>query len=93
MVSSDLKAQYETFKNILIHDLSLPIIYAQTLVYGMFAARYHDEVLDTFSRQDAAEKILKTNLFLRMLFDYVAGINIDSISNIQLITYLMFSLQ
>ena len=85
MVSSDLKAQYENFKNILIHDLSprgFADIYAQTLAYGMFAARYHDEVLDTFSRQEAAEKILKTNLFLRMLFDYVAGINIDGVSNI-----------
>ncbi|APC92020.1 MULTISPECIES: type ISP restriction/modification enzyme [Francisella] len=78
--SSDLKAQYETFKNILIHDLSprgFADIYAQTLAYGMFAARYHDEVLDTFSRQEAAEKIPKTNPFLRMLFDYVAGTNID----------------
>ncbi|WP_395167488.1 type ISP restriction/modification enzyme [Francisella salimarina] len=78
--NSGLRSQYETFKNILIHDLTpkgFADIYAQTLAYGMFAARYHDEVLDTFSRQEAAEKIPKTNPFLRMLFDYVAGTNID----------------
>ncbi|AJI57966.1 N-6 DNA Methylase family protein [Francisella philomiragia] len=78
--NSGLRSQYETFRNILIHDLTpkgFADIYAQTLAYGMFAARYHDEVLDTFSRQEAAEKIPKTNPFLRMLFDYVAGTNID----------------
>jgi len=78
--NSGLRSQYETFRNILIHDLTpkgFADIYAQTLAYGMFAARYHDEVLDTFSCQEAAEKIPKTNPFLRMLFDYVAGTNID----------------
>ncbi|API87320.1 type ISP restriction/modification enzyme [Francisella uliginis] len=78
--NSGLRSQYETFRNILIHDLTpkgFADIYAQTLAYGMFAARYHDKVLDTFSRQEAAEKIPKTNPFLRMLFDYVAGTNID----------------
>ncbi|AEB27442.1 Adenine specific DNA methyltransferase [Francisella cf. novicida Fx1] len=78
--NTELNEQYETFKDILIHDLTpkgFSDIYAQTLAYGMFAARYHDEVLDTFSRQEAAEKIPKSNPFLRRLFDYVAGTNID----------------
>lgn len=77
---SDLWSQYETFRNILIHDLTpkgFADIYAQTLAYGMFAARYHDEVLNTFSRQEAGEKIPKSNPFLRMLFNYVAGPDID----------------
>lgn len=43
----------------------------------MFAARLHDDTLDTFSRQEAAKLIPRTNPFLRRLFDYVAGVNID----------------
>ena len=77
---SSIKAQYETFKQILIHDLTpqaFADIYAQTLAYGMFAARLHDKTLDDFSRQEAAELIPKTNPFLRRLFGYVAGPDID----------------
>ena len=43
----------------------------------MFAARLHDDTLDTFSRQEAAELIPKTNPFLRKLFSHVVGIDID----------------
>ena len=78
--NTSLKQQYETFKSILIHDLTPPgfaDIYAQTLAYGMFAARLHDRTLETFSRQEAAELIPKTNPFLRKLFNHVAGPDID----------------
>ena len=79
--NTELKAQYKTFKKVLIHDLSpqdFADIYAQTLAYGMFAARLNDQTLDTFSRQEAAELIPKSNPFLRKLFNDVAGIDIDS---------------
>ncbi len=75
-----LQQQYETFKTILIHDLKpkqFADIYAQTLAYGMFAARLHDKTLENFSRQEAAELIPKSNPFLRKLFQYVAGYDID----------------
>lgn len=49
----------------------------QTLAYGLFAARLHDASLDTFSRQEAANLIPKTNPFLRWLFQYIAGYDID----------------
>ncbi len=78
--NTSLRGQYKTFKNILIHDLTpkaFADIYAQTLAYGMFAARLHDTTLDDFSRQEAAELIPKTNPFLRKLFQYVAGYDID----------------
>jgi predicted helicase len=78
--NTDLKNQYETFKSILIHDLTpqgFADIYAQTLAYGMFAARLHDKSLDTFSRQEAAMLIPKSNPFLRKLFNHVAGNDID----------------
>jgi len=78
--NTSLRGQYESFKHILIHDLSpkgFADIYAQTLAYGMFAARLHDPTLDDFSRQEAAELIPKTNPFLRKLFGYIAGPDID----------------
>ncbi len=78
--NTSLKGQYDTFKQILIHDLKpkgFADIYAQTLAYGMFAARLHDPTLDDFSRQEAAELIPKSNPFLRKLFGYVAGPDID----------------
>ncbi len=78
--NTSLKGQYDTFKQILIHDLSpkdFADIYAQTLAYGMFAARLHDTTLNNFSRQEAAELIPKTNPFLRRLFQYIAGYDID----------------
>lgn len=78
--NTSLKGQFETFKQILIHDLTpkgFADIYAQTLAYGMFAARLHDPSLENFSRQEAAELIPKTNPFLRKLFQYVAGYDID----------------
>ncbi len=78
--NSSLQDQYNSFKNILIHDLdpkAFADIYAQTLAYGMFAARLHDTTLNDFSRQEAAELIPKTNPFLRRLFGYIAGPEID----------------
>lgn len=78
--NTSLKDQYDTFKEILIHDLKpkdFADIYAQTLAYGMFAARLHDTILDGFSRQEAAALIPKSNPFLRKLFGYIAGPDID----------------
>lgn len=78
--NTSLQGQYRTFKDILIHDLQpkgFADIYAQTLAYGMFAARLHDPSLHDFSRQEAAELIPKSNPFLRKLFGYVAGPDID----------------
>lgn len=77
---STLKEQMLAFKNILIHDITpkgFADVYAQTIAYGMFAARLHDPDLDTFSRQEAAELIPKSNPFLRRLFGYIAGPDID----------------
>lgn len=78
--NTSLRGQFETFKDILIHDLdakSFADIYAQTLAYGMFAARYHDQTPEDFSRYEAAELIPKTNPFLKKLFTYIAGPDID----------------
>ncbi len=78
--NSTLKEQMLAFKDILIHDITpkgFADVYAQTIAYGMFAARLHDPTLNTFSRQEAAELIPKSNPFLRKLFGYIAGPDID----------------
>jgi len=77
---STLKEQMLAFKDILIHDITpkgFADVYAQTIAYGMFAARLHDPSLNSFSRQEAAELIPKSNPFLRKLFGYIAGPDID----------------
>ena len=78
--NSTLKEQMNAFKQILIHDIKpkeFADIYAQTIAYGMFAARLHDETLEDFSRQEAANLIPKSNPFLRKLFQYISGYDID----------------
>jgi predicted helicase len=76
----NLHNQYESFKQYLIHDITkkgFADIYSQTIAYGMFAARLNDLSLPDFSRQEAAELIPKSNPFLRNLFQYIAGYNLD----------------
>lgn len=78
--NSTLRDQMQAFKEILIHNIepkSFADIYAQTVAYGLFAARLNDPTLETFSRQEAAELIPKTNPFLRRLFQHIAGPEID----------------
>ncbi|MCB8964207.1 MAG: N-6 DNA methylase [Bacteroidales bacterium] len=78
--NSSLKDQMIAFKQILIHDITpkgFADVYAQTIAYGMFAARLHDTSLNDFSRQEAAELIPKSNPFLRKLFGYISGPDID----------------
>ncbi len=79
--NNTLHEQLKAFKQILIHDITekeFADIYAQTIAYGMFAARLHDQSLGTFTRQEAAELIPKSNPFLRKLFQYIAGYDLDS---------------
>ena len=78
--TGELAGQWNAFKNILIHDLTekaFADIYAQTIAYGMFAARLHDKTPDTFSRAEAAMLIPETNPFLRKIFQSIAGFDMD----------------
>src|SRR5574344_1816576 len=78
--NNSIREQLEVFKATLIHDItpeSFADIYAQTIAYGMFAARLHDDTMDTFSRQEAVFLIPKSNPFLRGLFNYVSGAECD----------------
>jgi len=71
---------YKAIKKMLVHDLTIDTfsdMYAQTLVYGLFVARYHDDSLDTFSRQEARDLVPASNPFLQHFFDHIAGPNFD----------------
>lgn len=78
--NSDLIKLYETIKKLLVHDLeidSFADMYAQTLVYGLFVARFYDKSLGGFSRQEARELIPNSNPLLRHFFDHIVGADFD----------------
>ena len=78
--NENLRGQYQAFKDVLIQELKkedFADIYAQTIAYGMFAARLHDETPENFSREEAARLIPKTNPFLRQIFNNLAGNDLD----------------
>ena len=71
---------YKAIKKMLVHDLTIDTfsdMYAQTLVYGLFVARYYDDSPDTFSRQEARDLVPASNPFLQHFFDHIAGPNFD----------------
>jgi len=78
--NAEILRLYETFKKLLIHDLTpeaFADMYAQTLVYGLFVARYYDETPETFSRQEARDLVPASNPLLRHFFDHIVGPNFD----------------
>jgi predicted helicase len=78
--NEELLKIYKTIKKLLVHDLTINTfadMYAQTLVYGLFAARYHDENPESFTRQEARDLIPKSNPLLRHFFDHIVGPNFD----------------
>ena len=78
--NDNLRGQYNAFKDVLIQELKpsdFADIYAQTIAYGMFAARLHDDTPENFSREEAAKLIPKTNPFLRQIFNNLAGNDLD----------------
>jgi predicted helicase len=75
-----LYQQLESFQRVLIKDLTVEQfadMYAQTICYGLFAARFNTDNINTFSRETAAFKLPKTNPFLRSIFGQIAGPDLD----------------
>ncbi len=73
---ADLVKMLDVVKDSLVSGLdneTFADMYAQTLVYGLFAARYNDKTAESFSRAEARELVPKTNPFLRSFFDHIAG--------------------
>lgn len=77
----ELARIYEMMKQMLIHDLEpkkFADMYAQTLVYGLFVARYGDDSPADFSRTEARDLVPKSNPFLQHFFDHIVGPNFDT---------------
>jgi predicted helicase len=77
---SEIKKIYEMMKELLVADLTeeqFADMYSQTLVYGLFVARYNDNTQDNFSRAEARDLVPATNPFLREFFDHITGSNFN----------------
>jgi predicted helicase len=78
--NSSLQSQLKSFREVLLRDLTneqFADMYAQTITYGMFTARYNTNNIQGFSRQSAAYELPKTNPFLRKTFGHIAGFDLD----------------
>lgn len=79
--STELSKIYDMMTKLLIHDLEpqkFADMYAQTLVYGLFVARYGDNTPDSFTRSEARDLVPKSNPFLQHFFDHIVGPNFDT---------------
>lgn len=79
--SQELVKMYDMMKKMLVHDLSeakFADMYAQTLVYGLFVARYGDNSPQDFTRTEARDLVPKSNPFLRHFFDHIVGPSFDA---------------
>lgn len=78
--TGDLQKIYGLMKTMLVHDMSVENfsdMYAQTLVYGLFVARYRDKSPTSFTRAEARDLVPRSNPFLRQFFDHIAGSQFD----------------
>ena len=78
-VSQDVEDLYDATKSVLVPDLTendFADMFAQTLAYGLFAARVN-HTAGPFRRQNAAHRIPPTNPFLQQLFSVVTGPALD----------------
>ena len=73
---------YKAFYDTLVPDLIIEQfadMYAQTIAYGLFAARCNSPNGTKFTRQYARDLVPKTNPFLRNIFDHIAGAGLPEI--------------
>ncbi len=73
-----LHSQFESFKQALLPTLTpaeFADMFAQTIAYGLFAARHGAP--RPFTRQNAVYALPKTNPFLQKLFGHMAGVELD----------------
>ena len=78
--AQELLQQIARMKEVLRSDVSPTEFadwYAQTLVYGLFAARYHASDTELFTREAAAKLIPQSNPFLRKLFQRLGVYDLD----------------
>ena len=79
--NSEIYGMFSAFKELLISTLTpddFADMYAQTLAYGLFAARCTLPNATNFSRHTAAEALPRSNPFLVQLFYHVASPNLEA---------------
>lgn len=72
----ELHNNLKSIQELLVHDFSTKQfvdMYAQTIAYGLFAARTYCKKAEEFTRERAAYFIPRTNPFLSNLFGLIAG--------------------
>ena len=77
----ELEKMFQMMQKMLVHDMTpekFADMYAQTLVYGLFVARYSDETPDNFNRTEARDLMPRSNPFLHHFFDHIAGPSFDT---------------
>jgi len=78
--SGPLRRQLDGIREVLLPDLTpdrFADIYAETIAYGLFAARCNAAPGERFNRRTAAYDLPRTNPFLRRLFNEIAGAELD----------------
>ena len=71
---SELNALFAKLREELLPDLTIEKfadMYAQTITYGLFIARYNDKSLTTFSRGEALENLSKESVLLKKFFMHI----------------------
>ncbi len=75
-----LHHQFDSFRKVLMDSLTVEEfadMYAQTVCYGLFAAKCSAPLGLPFSRIHAGHYVPKTNPFLRNLFSQIVGVELD----------------
>ena len=78
--NQELEKMFGMMRELLVHDLTtekFADMYAQTLVYGLFVARYNDTTPESFDRKEARDLVPASNPFLREFFDHIVGPRFD----------------
>ena len=71
----ELFGLYSRIKEELLPDLEIrefSDMYAQTIVYGLFIARYNDKTMESFTRGEAIENLSKESHLLKQFFQHIA---------------------
>ena len=79
--NAELEKIYQMMRTLLVHDLTaekFADMYSQTLVYGLFVARYGDKTPRNFTRFEARDLVPASNPFLRHFFDHIVGPDFDT---------------
>lgn len=79
--AGELHEQFRSIKEMLVPDMAeeaFADMYAQTIAYGLFAARIFDPTPENFTRMEAASLLPPTNPLLRAFFKHLGSYDFDN---------------